>query len=373
MRAHIREMMIRNRPRADRGFALIAAVAFLVLILALGSSMLAQTIQELGTGSRAKKDTKAFHLAEAGIDYSAWKLYNLQTTTLPVTWTRGDLGTGTFSATVDKFNGSSTALAITSTGTSQGYTSQVKVVGSFLSAGGDGSTQNVVFNSALFSNTDLSMNGNFSITGDTFSNGNTSMNGNATISGSVGSVGTIKTNGNSHIGGTRNPGAAKISMPVIDASHYQNKATQTFSTGKSFNGNTALNGVVYVNGNCSINGNFSGTGVIIATGTVTINGNAGLVNPNSGDSFAIIAGGGVKINGNCSIQGWIYTHSASVSSPDSFSGNGNATIVGGIAADVISVNGNLNVTYKKPSDALDLPGGAAAPAQFGEISWRRVK
>ncbi|MGD0111773.1 MAG: hypothetical protein ABSD48_07895 [Armatimonadota bacterium] len=371
MRTHICVMMIGKRPRADRGFALISAVMFLVLILALGSSMLDQTVQEVATGSRVKKETRAFHLAEAGIDYAAWQLYNLQTVTLPVTWTRGDLGTGTFSTTVDKFNGSATTFAITSTGTSEGYASQVKVIGSFLSAGGGGSTQNAVFNSALFSNSNLSMNGNFTVTGGTFSNGNTSMNGNATISGNVGSVGTIKTNGNAHIGGARTPGAAKISMPVIDTTHYKNEATQTFSTGKSFNGNTALNGVVYVNGNCSINGNFSGTGMIVATGTVTINGNAKLVNPNSSDSFAIVAGGGVTINGNSTIQGWIYTHN--VSNSDSFSGNGNATVTGGIAADVISVNGNFTLTYKQPSNSLDLPGAAAAPAQFGEISWRRVK
>lgn len=373
MRTHICVMMTGNRPRADRGFALISAVVFLVLILALGCSMLNQTVQEAATGSRVKKDTAAFHLAEAGIDYAAWKLYNLQAPTLPVTWTRGNLGTGTFSVTVDKFNGSSTILAVSSDGTSQGYTSQVKVIGSFLTAGGGGSQQNVVFNSALFSNTDLSMNGNFTVTGDTFSNGNTTMNGNASISGDVGSAGTIKTNGNSHIGGARKPAAAKISMPVIDTAHYQNEATQTYSSGKSFNGNIALNGVVYVNGNCSINGNFSGKGLIVATGKVTINGNAGLVNPNGDDSFAIIAGGGVKINGNSSIQGWIYTHSADIDNPDSFSGNGNATITGGIAADIISVNGNFKLIYQKPSDALDLPGSAAAPAQFAAISWRRVK
>ncbi len=237
--------------------------------------MLDQTVQEVATGSRVKKDMAAFHLAEAGIDYAAWKLYNFQAPTLPVTWTRGNLGTGTFSVTADKFNGSSTILAVSSDGTSQGYTSQVKVIGSFLTAGGGGSQQNAVFNSALFSNTDLSMNGNFTVTGDTFSNGNTTMNGNASISGDVGSVGTIKTNGNSHIGGARKPAAAKISMPVIDTAHYQNAATQTYSSGKSFNGNIALNGVVYVNGNCSINGNFSGKGLIVATGKVTINGNAG--------------------------------------------------------------------------------------------------
>jgi len=111
--------------------------------------------------------------------------------------------------------------------------------------------------------------------------------------------------------------------------------------------------------------------MIVATGKVSINGNAKLVNPNSGDSFAIIAGGGVSINGNSTVQGWIYTHS--VTNSDSFSGNGNATITGGIAADIISVNGNMTLIYKKPADALDLPGATAAPAQFGQISWRRVK
>jgi cytoskeletal protein CcmA (bactofilin family) len=357
----------------DEGFALIAAIIFLFVVLMIGSSMISQAVQELSTAGRAKKETVAFNLAEAGIDYAAWKLYNDGGSGLPKTWTQSGLGSGSFSVTAQNWNGLATTVLLISTGTSQGWTSEVKVVGKFLSAGGGGYQQNAVFNSALFSDSNLSMNGNFSVTGDTFSNGNTTMNGNASISGDVGSVGTIKTNGNSHIGGTRKPGSAKVAMPVIDIAHYKSVATQTYASGKSFNGNITLNGVVFVNGDCSVNGNFSGKGMIVASGKVTLNGNARLVNPNGGDSFAVVAGKGVKMNGNFTIEGWIYTHSADIASPDTFSGNGNATITGGIAADVVTVNGNFNVIYKRPSGDVDLPGSAAAPAQFDAVSWRRVR
>jgi cytoskeletal protein CcmA (bactofilin family) len=256
-------------------------------------------------------------------------------------------------------------IQLLSTGTSQGENAQVKVIGQFLPTQPSG--QNAVFSYGIFSNSDVTMNGNFKVTGDGHGNGNFKMNGNASITGNLSAVGAITLTGNSKVTGTKTPGAPRVAMPVIDLQHYRNIATAVYPSGKSFNGNFSLSGVIYVDGDASFNGNFSGQGTIVVKGKATINGNVRV--SGAGDQFAIVAGGGVKINGNCTIDGWIYTHS--VTDDAQFQGNGNATVNGGIAADVIQVNGNMTLNYKAAT--VDMPGASTAPAQFQGISWRRVR
>ncbi len=355
----------RNRAR-QHGFALLTSLVFLTVLLLLGSVLVEQSIQELNTASKLRKDTQAFNLAEAGIDYAAWQLYNAGPgLSLPATWSRTDLAAGTFTVTATQYAGSSDTLVLDATGAADGHQAEVKVVGNFLTTGP--TDQNAVFDYGLFSNSDLTMGGSFSITGAVHANGNVRVNGNPTVTGDVSAVGTV--GGSRNFGGQVLPRSDRVGMPVIDLQYYRSRALQILPGGTNFSGNTPLDGIVFVDGNCSINGNFSGQGVIVCSGQVTINGNAGLVNPAS-DEFAIVSAGGVRINGNCTIRGWIYTHNLSLTA--SFSGNGNATVTGGVAADVINKsNGNLTISYREPT--VELPGAEAAPAQFDAVSWRRVR
>lgn len=346
------------------GFALLTAMSFLVMVLALGGVMVQQAIHELAVASRAKRETRAFNLAEAGVDYAAWQLYNNPSTILPATWARSDLGGGTFTVEADYYPDTTDAIVLTSSGNSQGWTSQVKVIGMFLDAGGAG--QNAAFDHALFSDVDLAMSGNFDIEGDVHSNGNATVQGSVAIAGDLSACGSVGIKGNPDIGGVI-PGADRVSMPTVDLQYYRSVATDVYTGGHTFNGNTTLDGVVFVEGEASINANFSGTGVIVVDGDVHINGNATL--ESEADEFAIVSTGSVRVNGNCTIEGWVYTHNVDV--PGVFHGNGNADITGGVAADVVWCNGNMDITYR-PS-TVDLPGSASAPAQFASISWRRVR
>jgi hypothetical protein len=356
--------MTGNRSRPDRGFALISAIVFLVVLLALGASMLDQSVQEMVTGSRAKKDTAAFHVAEAGIDYASWKVYNGGGATLPVTWTRSNLGTGTFSVTADKFNGSSTTLVVTSTGTTQGYTAQVKVIGALLSTGV--TQENAAFDYALFSNATLSIKGAATVNGKVMANGNVTVKGNPTVTGSISSAGTVSAGG----GYTTYSYVPKISMPVIDINYYKSKASLILSDGSNIP--SSIDGVVFVNGSLHINGHttISGKGVIVVSGDVIVNGGA-VVDLNSGsDEFAIVTTGSIRTNGNCTIKGFLYAHNVSANAD--FTGNGTADLIGGVAADVVDkASGNITITYKQPT--VELPGAQGAPPQFAAVSWRRVK
>ncbi len=351
--------------REDRGFALIAAIVFLFVVLMIGSSMISQAVQELNTASRAKKETLAFNLAEAGIDYAAWKLYNDGGSGLPKTWTQSDLAGGSFSVTAQNWNGSATTILLTSTGTSQSWTSEVKVVGKFLNNGV--SDQNAVFDHAVFSNSDMTMSGSFDITGDAHANGNITLKGSPTVDGDVSAMGKINNQGSPNISGSLLQNQPRISMPAIDLAHYRAEATTILTGDQSFTGTTNLSGITYVEGNATINSNFSGKGVIVVTGSVRINGNALLTQ--ASDEFALVCAGGVRVNGNCRIEGWIYAHNVDV--PSTFDGNGNAEVIGGVAADIIKATGSLKVEYKAVT--VEMPGATVAPAQFDAVSWRRVK
>ena len=360
-----------------RGFALVAAIIFLTVILILGAAMVASTVQELDTASKIKKDTQAFNLAEAGIDYASWKIYNTgkANLVLPVTWTNSTLLPGSFKVTVSEYvAGSRDNLVVFATGYAQDttaskaqvYQAQIKVIGSFMTTGP--STENHIFDFGVFSGGPLTMGGNLNVTGLTHANGNISTNGNPTVTGLVTTAGTKCDTSKNFQGGTQT-GVAKVAMPAIDLAYYRAHASQIYPSGTNFTGTTVLDGIAYVDGSCSINGQFSGTGVIVASGAITINGNATLVNPAT-DEFAIVSATSIKLNGNCTIQGWLYAHN--VTATATIDGNGSVIVTGGIAGDTVNkASGNLTVIYKEAT--VDLPGGEGAPAQFAAYSWRRVK
>ena len=360
-----------------RGFALVAAIIFLTVILILGAAMVASTVQELDTASKIKKDTQAFNLAEAGIDYASWKIYNTgkANLVLPVTWTNSTLLPGSFKVTVSEYvAGSRDNLVVFATGYAQDttaskeqvYQAQIKVIGSFMTTGP--STENHIFDFGVFSGGPLTMGGSLNVTGLAHANGNISTKGNPTVTGLVTTAGTKCDTSKNFQGGTQT-GVAKVAMPAIDLAYYRAHASQIYPSGTNFTGTTVLDGIAYVDGSCSINGQFSGTGVIVASGAITINGNATLVNPAT-DEFAIVSATSIKLNGNCTIQGWLYAHN--VTATATIDGNGSVIVTGGIAGDTVNkASGNLTVIYKEAT--VDLPGGEGAPAQFAAYSWRRVK
>jgi len=354
--------------RRQGGFAVIASIIFLVVLLLIGSIMVEQAVMELDSAGKARKDTQAFNVAEAGIDYAAWQAYNIgqSNLTLPTTWTRADLEGGTFSVTASQYQGTNATIILVSTGTSQGHQAVVKVIGAFLPT--TLIDQNAVFGYALFSNSDLTLGGTASIDGQVHANGKITVNGSPTVTGDVSAVGTISRT-SPNFQGDVTPHSPRTTMPAIDMQYYINHATTIYSSSHNFTGSSTLDGITFVNGDVTINSTFSGKGIIVATGTVTINGNATLENPAT-DEFAVMSARGVRINGTCTIQGWIYAHNVTVTAD--FTGNGNATIVGGIAADIVSKsNGTLNITYKEPT--VDLPGGQYSPSQLDAVSWRRVR
>jgi cytoskeletal protein CcmA (bactofilin family) len=360
----------RKHGNGESGFALVSAMIFLVVLLFIGASLVQTSMQELQVASRVRKETRALNLAEAGVDYAVWQLYNHPTGTLPMTWQRDDLNGGSFSVTASQYvdeTGAPVAntVVLQSIGTSQAWPAHVKVVGRFLVTPG---VNNPIFDFALFSDAELRMGGTADISGDVHANANVRINGSPTVDGNVSSSGAIRESGSPKITGNQKQFAPKMPMPTIDLAYYRSIAKTVVGGGYSFNGTTDLDGVIYVDGDCSINGSFKGKGMIVCRGLATVNGSATVTSLEE-DELAIVSAGGVRVNGTCRIEGYIYTHSMDV--PAGFSGNGTADVLGGVIADVITANGTLKVTYKQPT--LPLPGDSSTPAQFAAVSWRRVR
>ena len=356
-----------RRGRCEGGFALLSAMIFLVVLLVLGASLVQTSVQELNVASRVRKEARALNLAEAGVDYAAWQLYHAPTTPLPATWTRDDLGTGAFTVVATQyFDGGApvpNTVILESTGVSQGWNSQVKVVGRFLQNPG---THNAIFDNALFSDAELRLGGTADVKGNVHANANIKFNGSPLVDGDVSATGSISNKGT--VTGTRTPNASQVPMPTIDLEYYRSIADTIIDGDYNFNGDAELDGVTFIDGDCSINATFHGKGVIVCSGQVTVNGSARLQSLED-DEMAIVAAGNVRCNGNCRIEGFVYTHNLDV--PAGFTGNGTADILGGVAADVINISGTLLLEYREPT--LPLPGDSSAPAQFAAISWRRVR
>ena len=351
----------------NRGSAFLTAMIFLVVLLGFGVSFVEMSIQEVSRASRIRKETRALNLAEAGLDYAAWRVYNENPTSLPVPYSRTDLEEGTFSAMVDVYRDDTGAvvpnsLQVLSTGTSQGFVSQVKAVGQYLVTTGE---NNGIFDNALFSDSDMTIGGNADVTGTIHSNGNMLVKGSSTITGDASAAGWLTEQG-THITGSKTAYAPKQSMPTVDITYYRAKADVVYDSGQTFSG-AVLDGIVFVDGDVHISGQVDGKGVIVATGEIYVTGNTWLAD---GDAeFALVSTSRVRLNGGARVEGAIYAHNVVV--PAAVEGLGTADVLGCVIADVITSLGNLHVEYKPPT--VELPGANAAPTQLDVVSWRRVR
>jgi len=352
----------------NRGSIFLSAMIALIVLLALGVTFVEMSIQEVARASREKKETRALSLAEAGLDYAAWRLYNQAPASYPFALARADMPEGSFSAVVERYRDESGALVpnaikVVSTGISQGFNAEVKAVGHYAVASGPNSG---VFDFALFSNSDLTIKGTADIDGSIHSNGNMTLQGAPNVTGDASATGWIK-DPKSGVEGTKYPNAARKTMPTVDIQYYRANATQVYGSSQNFSGTTLLNGITFVDGDVQISGQVEGKGVIVATGEIHVNGNTTLANADS--EFALISTYKVRVNGTCRIEGVIYTHNAQFDA--AFDGNGTADVLGAVVADVITVNGTLLVEYKKPT--VPLPGSHDSPIQIDLVSWRRLK
>jgi hypothetical protein len=360
----------------------LLAMAALIALMLLGTSLIQTSIQGLSYASKERRHVEAFCLAESGVDMAITKLYEDYdgiNAALSASGTYTDsfsLSQGSVSYTVTSpYSGIADSCLIVSDATTwAGARVRIRAVATYQR------DVSRVFEGAIFCDSPLTLNGSGGVYpdasgkgGDIYAHGDISFQG---TSFTMTDEGSIYTTGTTNWVPTEVPSThvhentAPLEMPVIDLNYYRSIATSVVSgrpqpyrfTDANMVG---LSGVIFVDGNARINGNYTGSAVIVASGTITVAGSVTTSNPTT-DMLALLSPKSIKIAGGSTVDGLVYAHSVVDDADTTLSGN--VTINGAVVSDVVRTNGGIEVHYRDVF-GLSLPG--TGKTQWAPISWQQ--
>ncbi len=366
--------------RGRRGSIFVLAMASLVVLLLLGTSLVQTSVQGLSWASQDRRKIEAFCLAESGVDMAVTKLYedyDSINATIDSGSTYSDTftltqGTVSYTVTAPYAGIADTCLIISDATTWTNEQARVRVVAAYQT---DASR---VFEGAIFCDSPLTLNGSGGVYpdsdgtgGDVYANGDIDFNGTSFTmdpDGSLFTTGTTNSVPDGVPSTNVHENVAPLEMPVIDLDYYESIATTILSGNRTFSDSdmVGLSGVIFVRGNLRISGNYTGQAVIVATGSITVTGNVTTSNPDT-DTLALLSPKSIKINGNSIVHGLIYAHSV-VDDAETTLG-GNITVYGAVVSDVVRTNGGIEVYYRDVWKGLPLPG--IGKTQWAPVSWQQ--
>ena len=364
----------------NNGSVFLLAMAALIALMLLGTSLIQTSIQGLSYASKERRHVEAFCLAESGVDMAITKLYEDYdgiNAALSASGTYTDsfsLSQGSVSYTVTSpYSGIADSCLIVSDATTwAGARVRIRAVATYQR------DVSRVFEGAIFCDSPLTLNGSGGVYpdasgkgGDIYAHGDISFQG---TSFTMTDEGSIYTTGTTNWVPTEVPsthvheGIAALTMPVIDLDYYRSIATRVLT------GNpvklikdedlAGLSGVIFVNGDLRISGNYSGSAVIVASGTITVAGNVRTSHPTT-DMLALLSPKAIKIAGGSTVDGLVYAHSVVDDAETTLSGN--VTINGAVVSDVVRTNGGIEIHYR---DVFGLPVPGTGKTQWAPISWQ---
>jgi len=353
---NIEDKKIVNIFSNQKGMALLTTLIFVFILVTFAVTLLTMTSNDTKLSSLQRESTRAFYLAETGIDKALWYLNT------PV-----DLGgkdkynwrPGNSESDPDPFKEEITSLeyyeiSIKNIGISLGFdddTDRIEItsVGTVkegkYSAGkrtvvvtakiGISPSSNLSYNYAIFADLILTLIGNLTVNGNVHANGNID-----------GSANEPTVNGTQTIGGDED-------YPRVDFDWYkemiEGDEIEGFyygdNTSKIFNVSETISGIHFVDGDVEIPANVKlniSDGAILATGEFKSSGNAEIIHTRSENytnPLALVSMGNMDLGGNISAQGIIQSNQDIVV-------GGTVDIVGGaLFANNVRVNGDVVITY----------------------------
>jgi len=380
----------------QKGMALLTTLIFTFVLVTFGVALLTMTSNDSKLSTLQRESTRAFYLAETGIEKAMWYL-NFSSENLDGLSWRGTLHEEGENSTeyfdthfvypddVDA-NGSTIATLI-STGTvddgsqfSKGSrTIEVRLIK------GVAPSLGMTYNHAILTDGDLTLNGGISIYGNIHANGFLTNNG---IIDFEGGTATAETGTNDSDLCTVNE--AYITPPEIDWGYFERKVNPNYpdihegeylsSEGKYYGTGTSVEfnvpdelvGIHYVDGDVTIKTELKLTNAtIFATGTITVlgNGDVTLGNEIEEHPLALIAKGNITIGGSVHGEGIIQ------STEGNFTSNGVVNIEEGAiyAAEGIFNGGGgaeFNVYYATELGEVYIPG--IGVEVWKKLSWQEV-
>lgn len=402
---------IKNLFSNQEGMALLTTLIFIFILVSFGVALLSMTSNDIKLSALQRDSTKAFYIAEAGIEKVLWYLNTPLDGGEGFSW-RPDQkkenypvgSTNYYQVTVEDDTDSEDIIIITSRGVvfdgNKVYGNrkiEVKAIKGILPF------DDLFYNYAIATDTSMVLQGNIAITGDIHSNGMIMVAGGAyTLNGNSAAVVSNDAVGENG----ENPSGPEYynELPQVNFNFYKNLsfdliydyggefydfqgATKYFDTdGEILEGIHFIDGDVVIKSNLTIFG-----GAIFATGTITSTGNAvithtqrplNIINPDCdtiyswdpdgpcydplhNNPLALVAKGDITLGGTIHAEGIIQTEAK-------FTSKGNINVEPGAIYANEGVfhggGGTMNVVYDESLSGIHIPGTGLP--YYMKISWQ---
>ncbi len=391
MKGNKRNNKIKNILSNQKGMALLTTLIFVFVLTSFGVALLTMTSNDSKLSTLQRESTRAFYLAETGIEKALWYINFSPENTDGLDWRRipgvdSPYNEGTteeyfdvwvttveedddYEATMIKFE--STGVVNQGGEYNKGSRSiEVKLIK------GIAQNDSLSYNYAILTDQDLTINGNIYVNGDIHSNADITVAGNTFDL----TNGTASASGDIYGYPEGSSGQPTQPIPVVDFDYYKAIAEGDGgvyygdNTSKTFNTNETITGIHFIDGDVIIKPPCSELiiqdGGIFATGTITVSGNSDVFIEHSDDydnPLALIAQGDIIIGGTVHGEGVIQTNGT-------FTLNGTINIeVGCVVAEDGIFNGgggDMNIVYDNGLQD-DIVVGTGIEV-WKKASWREV-
>ena len=391
----------------QKGMALLTTLIFVFILVTFAVALLTMTSNDTKLSTLQKESTRAFYLAETGIDKALWYLntpvdsggkdkYEWRpgySELYPYSHTETITTNENYEVTIKNIGvedpdatpptKATDRIEITSTGTvKEGKYSAGKRTVVVTAKIGISPSSNVSYDHAILTDGDLTLNGGISIVGSVHSNGDMTNNGILTLV----PIDGASASGTNNIDNSES-GVAKQEFPIIDWEHFRglvidpldpDNAYDESGNGKFygkgtsvvFNSDELLKGIHFIDGDVTIQSNLIfDNATIFATGTIDVigSGNVNLINNIEDNPLALIAMGDITIGGSVHGEGIIQSDST-------ITINGNVNIEEGALYAVDGVlnggGGSINVVYGSGLAGTIVPGTGVEV--YLKTSWREA-
>ena len=307
----------------QKGMALITTLIFIFVLVSFSIALLVMTSNESKLSTLHRESTRAFNIAETGVDKSIWYLntptdqggYGLNwRTTSPLVYpssTASEHYEVTVVTTTPPSSGVAEVITIQSTGKVLGggeYDKGTRVVEVKLEKGVKPS-EGAVYNYALMTfseDSNMTFNGHVTIEGDIHSNGDITGNGwdpEDDVDGDITYSGD-----NAPTGENVSPEEIQ-GFPTIDWDYYEDNAVHVYDTDTAYEiGNETLTGIHYYKGDVTIKNDLLVIGTIVVEGSITVSGHPDItLTPGEAISLVMVSTGKITLNGDVHVEGIIHT------------------------------------------------------------------
>ena len=362
----------------QKGMALLATLIFVFILVTFSVAILTMTNNDSKLSTLQRESTRAFYLAETGIDKALWYLntpteyggqdkFDWRPTDYPdpssnteyYQFTIEDIGIDDLNATPPTYK--TDKIEITSVGTvNEGKYSAGKRTVVVTAEIGISPSSTLSYNYAIFADLIITLDGNVTVNGD--------IHANVDIGGSNNDP-TV--NGEQTIGGDE--GYPKVDFDwykdmieegEIDGHYYGDNTSKIFNTDETISGIHFVDGDVEIPANVELNIH---NGAILATGEIRSFGHAKITHTRSTDytnPLALVAMKDISLGGTISVQGIIQSY-------QNIDVGGTVDIVNGaLFSNNVKVNGDVIVTYDPTLLGEVVPGTGIEV--YIKTSWREA-